>query len=350
MTDDDVATILKDVPTDSASLARSNQIIAGALIGLGRQYRDKLENPKRAAEALQELLRRYPDSEYSAEALYLLALAADELGNKALANSSRQRLKSEYASSDFARALSEPDFFDEAKGAERRLIEYYDATLAVFNNGDAAQARQRIAEVPTQFPGDNPLQPRFALLDAMATGKLEGREAYVGGLRQVMAKYPSSTEATKARDILRLLGERSGTGSALDGAAVTSDPNATPSNFELSREQAHFFIAVLPKGANVAEARTKVSDYDAEFHRLDKLTVGNVFMVRNGEQVPVVVVRRFDNQAAAMSYYTGAMGKAKDYMGGLEFEAAVISQNNYREVLRNKSFAEYLQFFQDNYL
>ncbi len=349
-TEDDVASLLKDVPKDEDGLAKSNQLIAGALIGLGRQYRDKLNNPKRSVEALQELLRRYPDSEYTPEALYLLGLAGDESGDVAAANAARQRLKANYADSKFARALTDKDFFDEAKGAERRLIEYYDGTFDAFQRGDAAAARVRLQAVDKEFGADNPLQTRFALLTAMVTGKLDGREPYIASLKDVLARFPSSDEATKARDILRLLGERSSTTSALDGAAEVGKTAAEPSNFELATEQAHFFVAVLPKGANVAEARTKVSDYDANYHRLDKLTVGNVFMVSNGEQVPVVVVRRFDNQAAAMNYFTGATGKKAEFLGGVEFEAAVISQNNYREVLRNKSFAEYLQFFQDNYL
>ena len=320
------------------------------MLGLGRQYRDKLENPQRAAEALRELLRRYPDSEHVPEALYLLGLAADAAGERAAADAARQRLKTEYPSTRFARALLEPDFFDEARGAERRLVDYYDATFAAFQAGDAAGARARIAGVEADFGADHALQPRFALLEAMVAGKLDGRDAYLAALRGVVAKYPASDEATKAKDILRLLGERSSASSALDGAAVTDGPDTPPSNFALAREQAHFFVAVLPKGTNVAEARTKVSDYDANYHRLDKLTVGNVFMVRDGEQVPVVVVRRFDDQQSAMNYYAGATGKSAEFLGGVEFEAAVISQDNYREVLRNKSFAEYLVFFQQNYL
>ena len=92
-----------------------------------------------------------------------------------------------------------------------------------------------------------------------------------------------------------------------------------------------------------------MSDYNGKYHRLEKLAVSDVSIVRDGEQTPVIVIRRFDDEVAAMKYYRSAVTREDELVGGTAYEGAVISQNNYREVLRNKSFGEYLTYFKSAY-
>ena len=351
VTDEEVDEILKAVPNDDAAVAVADGKIQAAFIGLGRQYRDNLQNPQKAADALEELLRRYPGTEYAAEALYLAALAYDELGRPADAKRLRERLVREHPDTDYAKSISNPAFFDEARGAERALVEYYDATFAAFERGQMQDVLQRITDMPAEFAEDNPLAPRFALLGSMATGKAEGKDAYVGKLRGVVSKYPSSEEATRAKEILRLLGERAGASGALDQASTAggAGKDAT-SNFKVEPEKSHYFLAALTKGANMSKAKANVADYNGEFHRLDKLAIGNVYMMSSGEQTPVIVVRRFKSQEEALNYYAGAADKKEGFIAESAFTPLIISQTNYREVLRSKSFAEYVDFFNANYL
>ena len=346
--DSDLDAILVDVPNTPEAKVAANAVIEASLFALGRDYRDRLDNPTRASEALQELLRRYPNTENAAEALYLLALAQDDLGQSAAATATRDRLNREFPESRFARSLNDPDFFDEARGAERALVDFYDQTYQLFADGDAPAARARLSEAPQQFGQDHALVARFALLNATIAGKIDGREAYVDALKSVVAKYANSDEAIRARDILRLLGERTSTAAQLDQAAAVN-ADGKPSEFEDGTGQPHYFLAVLPKGANMSESRVKVSDYNGKYHRLEKLAVSNVSMVRDGEQTPVIVIRRFDDEVAAMKYYRSAVTREDELVGGTAYEGAVISQNNYREVLRNKSFGEYLTYFKSAY-
>ena len=347
--DVDVEGILADVPNTPEAKDAANAIIEAALISLGRDYREKLDNPERAAEALAELLRRFPETEDAAEALYLLALAQDDMGQGAAADATRARLRREHPGSKYARSLAEPDFFDEAKGAEKALVDYYDETYRLFTRDQAAAARTRLTSAPGTFGEEHALMPRFALLSAQVAGKIDGRDAYITALKEVVGKYPDAEEGVKAKEILRLLGERSSTASALDQAADTGGGAGQDVTFDTNMEQAHYFLAVLPKGANMSESRAKVADFNGEHHRLEKLAVSNVSMVRDGQPTPVVVVRRFKTVEAAQKYFDSVTGKQEAFLGGLDFEPALISQANYREVLRKKSFAEYLRFFAEAY-
>jgi len=223
-----------------------------------------------------------------------------------------------------------------------------DSTYTTFEAGDAKGAKQLIDQVPTEFGENNALQSRFALLNSMVVGKLEGKEPYISELKKVVSKYPKSEEATRAKEILRLLGERVA-GAALDKAAKTGGAK-TNSNFTLTPDKSHYFLAALPKGASMSTCKAAVADYNGEYHRLEKLVIGNVYMLAEGEQTPVIVIRRFKTQEEGMSYYADVTGKMKEFMGGVEFTPLLISQGNYREVLRSKAFAEYQEFFSENYL
>ena len=340
--------ILKDVPNDATSRAASNEIIENALISLGRQYRDKLENPARAVEALEDLLRRYPQSAFIDEALYLAALAYDELNRPADAKRMRSRLVNDYPDSKFAKSISDPEFYNTANSEQKRLTAYYDSTFELFENGQVDEALLRLDGVEAEFGTEYEMKPRFALLRAMVVGKKDGKEPYIGELRKVVANYASSEEATRAKEILRLLGERAGAAGALDKAAIAA--TAVETNFTLEPDKSHYFLAALPKGESMATAKAAVADYNSEYHRLDKLAIGNVYMMSEGEQTPVIVIRRFRNQEEGMNYFAGVSGKKAEFMKGTEFTPVLISQTNYREVLRSKSFAEYIAYFQQNYL
>lgn len=346
--EEDLTKILADVPNSEAAKDASNKIIETALLSLGRQYREKLEKPARAAEALEEMMRRFPQSDNTAEALYLLGLAYDEMGETAKARAARERLKKEFPDSKYAKSLLDPAFLDAAKNAEKKLITYYDATYDLFESGDAKGAKQRLDQVPTEFGEDNSLQSRFALLNSMVVGKLDGKEPYVAELKKVVSKYPKSEEATRAKEILRLLGERVA-GTALDKAANTGGPQSN-SNFTMTPDKSHYFLAALPKEAAMSKCKAAVADYNAEYHRLEKLVIGNVYMLAEGQQTPVIVIRRFKTQEEGMAYYLDVTSKSKEFMNGVEFTPLIISQGNYREVLRSKAFEEYQQFFAENYL
>ena len=345
---DELDQMLKGVPNTPEANAASEAIVEQALAALGRQYRDKLQKPEKAADALEELLRRFPESDFAPEAHYLLALAYDDLNRTADARRVRDDLKRKFPDTKFAKSLLDPDYLASAQDAQARLVSYYDATYRLFDEGDTDGARRRIGQVVEEFGPDNELQPRFALLNAKIAGKAEGKASYVTELKEVVAKYPKSEEATRAKEILRLLGERVG-GSALV-AARAGENGLSTDKFNVDAGSSHYFLAVLPKGANMSEAKASVADYNGEFHRLKKLAIGNVYMMNDGEQTPVVVIRRFKTQDDAMTYYLDVTGKAGEFMKTGEFEPLVISQANYREVLRSKNLAGYLAFFNQNYL
>jgi len=345
MTDEQVAVILQDVPQSPDDVAESNKIIQKAYFDLGVLYRDRLQNYEKATEALETLLRRYPDTDHRLDALYYLYLAYSDMGNTTKAQEYYNKIVQDYPETTYARVLQNPNYLKEQGDKEKQLNDYYDQTYALFTSGNYQQTKSRLQQVEQEFGVENKLKSRFALLSAMTVGNLEGREAYVAGLKDVIAQYPNTDEEKRAREILRLLGV--GTTGPIRGAnTANTGENGEQFKYE---EGLHYMLIALNADASLTDAKAAISDFNRKYFKLEKLRITNIYLTPDAK-TPVVIIRRYEDKDAAMLYYETVQKNAQDFLPGFEYEMYPVTQGNYREVLRNRSLDGYREFFQANYL
>jgi len=345
LTDEDVARILKDIPSTPEQLAKSNKMVEDALFRLGTLYKDRLDHNKKAVESLEELLQRYPETEHKMEAWYFLHLAHTDLNNKPEAKKYYDLLVKNFPTSTYARVLTDPNFLAESASEQKKLMDYYDATYDAFEQGKFKVASERISKATQQFGPKNILQPKFALLQSMCLGNLKGKEDYIKSLKEVIAKYPNTPEETRAKEILRLLGQKGGKTAKKKGSKDGD------SKYKMDNKKLHYFIVVLQdKNIKLKDAQNAVSDFNREFHQLGKLRVSNVYL-GSKTGTPVLVIRRFKTKEKAMDYYNSVQSNVASFLPeGTEYEAYPITQYNYRTILKSKSMDGYREFFEDNYL
>lgn len=347
LTDDDIKSIFRDVPSTPADIAKSEKEIAKAMLKLGGLYRDRLEDNEKSIKILEERGRRFPTAEDRDEMYYFLYLAHTDLNNKTKAKYYYDKLAGEFPNSSYARVLTDPDFLSKSRAEDQALMQYYDQTYLSFEDGKYSDVAQRITAAQKEFGPGNKLQAKFALLGAMSKGSLDGKDAYRSGLREVIGKYPNTPEEVRAKEILKLLGQgASGQSVRTDGSA--SDP-VDMSKYKVEPGKLHYFIVLITGGEDISlnEAKAAISNYNTEFNKLKKLRISPVSL---GDQ-PMVVIRRFKSQDKAMTYYEGITKNAESFLpDGVEYEIYPITQNNYRTVLKSKSLEGYREFFEGNYL
>ena len=344
LTDEQLEALLSNIPRTNSDRSKAELSILDAMFDLGTLYRDRLQNNEKATEALEELNRRFPRSNYELESWYYLYLSYYELNNRSKSFEYRDKILDRYASSKYARVLTDPEYAERLANEELAVNDYYDEAYDAFNNGQTQKARDMALDARTKFGMDNPLQARFDLLHALAVGKMDGETAYKNSLNQVIAKYPNTDEQRTAREILRMLGG----GSRLPVGAEEQ----AQGNFRLNDEQVHFVIVAFDPSINLNTAKANVSDYNRKFHRPQRLTISNVFLGNNADdRIPMLIVRRFKDRAEAMKYHDGVQQNSGEFIeGNTNYDIFAISLNNYREILRSKSIESYKTFFSDNYL
>lgn len=345
LSDDEVNQMLAGVPRTDAERDRAQLEIKKAMFELGRLYRDRLENNEKAIAVLEKLNERFPSSVHELESWYYLYLAYTDMNQPDKATFYKDKIIDKYPSSNFARILLDPNYANDFLNEEKRLARQYDQTYLAFTQGRYAEALAQSRASLTQILGQHPLKPKYALLAAMCTGNTEGKEAYIAELNKLIAVYPETPEQTRAKEILRLLGA---SGANLPGQAAEAPTGA----FTVNAQDLHYIIIVFNSSAiDLNAAKNKVSDYNRTYHDLAKLRISNVYLGENND-VPVLVLRRFENQADAMVYYEGVFKNSTSFIdaASLPHQVLAISQANYREVLKARNLNGYEGFFNTNYL
>ncbi len=351
VTEEDLSSILADVPDTEEEIQKAHAAIMEAMFKLGGLYRDKLQAHEKAVEILETLLRRYPDSPYKLDALYLLYLAYSEMGDPLGAQKYKDIIVEQYPNSNYARLLTDPEYARSFLDREKLVDKYYEETYALFEQQRYGEVLRRIEEVGPKFGSKHELMPKFALLKAMSQGAVEGREAYVAALKDLIGRYPETPEAVRAREILRLLGEK--VGKAPISAIAGSGQTAEDSPFTYEEGKLHYVIVVFEPGVKLTQVKANIADYNSKYHSLERLRISNIYLgpPTDPTKLPLIVIRRFPNKHKAMEYYEGVVSNKRAFIKAeIEFELYPITQSNYREVLKRKSLDGYREFFEAHYL
>ncbi len=350
LTDEEISQMLAGVPTNDAERQKANDLIMTALFELGTLYRDRLKNNKKSVETLEQLNKKYPDSRHELESWYFLYLAYGDLGDNGKKREYFDKILEKYGNTIYARVLKDPEYLSKTEGKESKINSYYTETYAMFTGGKYTEVKSRVEKVNRLFGGNNSHQPRFALLDAMSSGALKeggGKEVYVKKLKELIGKFPNTDEEKRAKEILRLLGDKS----ALEGGLLDKEKLDNLNKvFRVEEKKVHYGIVVFDEKVDLNKVKANVSDYNRKNHKLDRLRISNIYLGSDTNR-PVIIIRKFKDKATAMKYYDGVTSDIKDFIAvKTGFDIFVVNQYNYRQILRNKSVENYRLFFAENYL
>ena len=351
--DVDMTSILKDVPNSPDQLVAANKKIEEALFTLGTLFYDRIQNYTKATGTHENLLTRYPETKHELQTWYYLYLAYTATPNAAMAKIYYDKIAAKYPTSTYARVLLDPDFARKSREDENKLTRYYDETYRLFIAGQTKTAVDRINSAEKEFGAKNEFTAKFALLRAMCMGKLQSKEVYIAELKSVVATFPNTPEQKRAKEMLRVLdGGKSDpeeTGIRPGGVASTE---TTTSIYRDEPEKVHYGIVVMQgKSISLDKAKADVADFNRLYFKVEDLKVSNIFL-GSDTNMPVLVIRKFATKADAQRYYEAAEGDREAYLtiANLSYEVFVISQDNYRELLRTRNLDEYRTFFEKAFL
>lgn len=344
LTKTEIQDIFKDVPFTEEAQADAHGQIQDAMIALGRLYRERLDYPAKSVDILNKLLTKYPDTEHELDAWYYLYLAHQDLGQQPEMKKYYDLIIGKYPESTYARVLSDPNYLGEEKEKERKLNEYYRVTYEFFEQGRYSATWKRIGEVESLFGKNNKYEVKFALLGAMTRGNIEGKDAYIDELKSLVTKYPETPEEKRAKEILRLLGDKSVTPKEIPGMESQDD------KFNLDPEGVHYIIINWDmKDASVDAVQLAINEFNKQYFKADRLRLSaNIFL---DIDVPLIVIRKFDTASKAMEFYNLAYKYPDTFIGkgGISFKVYPVTQQNYRVILKNRSLEAYDTFFRENY-
>lgn len=344
--DQEINSILKSIPRSPVQAKEANDKIANSLFELGTLFRDRIRNYPKSVEVLERLNNDYPQFAKRDEALFYLYLSYKDLPNNEKANEVLRMMRTEFPDSKFTKIANDPNYAKSLENSDESIGAYYDQTYALFEKGQHESVIERNAKKVELFPGNKEFAAKFALLNAMSYGHIEGKSRYVKELQQVIRAFPDSDESKRAKEILRFL---NGDSEAFDEILFDEAIDA----FEVEDAKLHYVFIVTYDLSQKEFDKYKldISNYNKKYHRFENLKLSNIYLnIENKSQI--ILVRSFENKEKAMAYFNGADKNREEYIGqaNAKYDVFAVTQKNYREVIKQKSANSYRVFFEENYL
>lgn len=361
---------LVDLPLDLQSMAKSNDRIMKGLYQASVIYEEKLNNPDKALETMEELLKRFPDNPYLLSAYYHCYSLYKTKGDVTRSSHYKNKILTEFKGSDYAKALNDPDYRSKIESEDLRANQMYAQAYEDFQNFFYFKVISTCNEGLLRYP-ESELRPRFLFLRALCIGRTQDVSQFKQSLKQVLESNTTSeikqtTEAIisglekgavpmqyslqdmeEARQNRLLRNWRIEEEQALV-KLEDSEKESTPI-YQYSPEEEHFFVLMFPKKEGDPNrtlfnvSRYNSENYNSRVFKVDRLSLD--------EDRIMILVKGLKSKDDALDYFNGIITNEKAFVGleEADYRNFVISTSNFSTLSEDKNIDHYLDFYTKAY-
>jgi len=333
--EDEAATIqntaiefFKQVPQTNEQVAEANKKLENAFYNLANIYHFELEEDKNAVDNYITLLKRYTETTYEPEVLYLLYLI--ELDNQpSEAATYKNKLFDKYSNSLYANLILNPQFVEESNKVNEKLAIDYKKAYQLYKEGDYESAKVFINSAINNYP-EAEFTANYWILKALIIGKTEPLPEYQLALNEYIIMYPEGELTEYAKTLFE--------------ASITYQNRLVKlKETKFSKvvlDQDHYFV-LLADSTNEATTTVKIKTLiNAQFGN-QNLTLGKLSITPTSY---FIIVKSFKNSEESLLFYD--LIKSDQSIENVTF---VISKLNFELLYQTKEIDTYLTFFEANY-
>ncbi len=352
------------LPLTDSLMAISHNNIRDALYNIGKLYKSEFLNYKRSAEAFEELLKRYPNNIYQLSAYFDLYDLYELLGDKQKSDYYRNLIISNYPGSKYAQYLQNPNYFVEMQARADSLNRLYEETFRSYRSGNYRNVI-RLSQSMKKMEPDSAMVPKIEFMEAIAQGTQTDMTGFESQLKGYIKTWPKADPTPLANEILTLIQD-----SALADyqklvdmgyineeiqneellMAQRMENDEFGGKFSYDEDLLHYFVIAYPLNAKVDLNRLK---FDLANYNIDHYTKMDFDIETEAlnEKTNMVVIRALGNKDDGVIYHRAIIRRAPVFraLSGIDYVNFAISSTNYREILSENSYSEYLRFFVKNY-
>lgn len=330
---------MQNIPVSSDQLKQSDDKIIEAYYNVGTIYKEQFGDYKRSIEALETLIKKYPDNKYLLPSYYQLYRTYLLVNDDVNANKYKNIILSQYADSEYAKVILDPEYYKQKMAELNRMNLLYDETFTAYKNGNYELAYNSALNGLAKV-NDSLLVPKFAYIKALSIGHLKPLEEFKSALNEVIGLYPKDKVANEAKTMLKYL----------------SNPELilASKNYDSNIQGDHYYILVVPNNyVNIKKLVDDMKAYNtAKFGAdslSDSLQVSNTFL---NPETQIITIKNFSGKEAALNYYN--LIKVQDDLFAIiqpnKFDQFIITTGNYQMLMAKKEINTYRDFFNSNYV
>lgn len=346
---------LKDIPFTAEQKAVSDAALAEGLYGSAVIYKDRMENFPLAMRTFQRLLVEFPDFGQTDEVCYNMYQLYARQGMEEDAEAYRLRLIAGWPDNAHAKLVSDPNFI--YKGTYGRQIEdsLYQQAYSAFQRGDYSTVLHHASYTAKEYPeGKN--RARFLFLEALSRLEQGDQRQFLSDMKRIVNNYPQATVSELAGFYMKGLQEgRILAGGHMDfgglwtrrtALGAEGDSTLTDTLFSADRLAPFVFIvAYMSDSIDENQLLYEVARYNFTNFAVRSFDLSLVPSIG----ISMLQVRIFQGYEEAYVYTHRLLNDA-DMNRKLEgLRTFIISEDNLKKLMRGRSFADYFDFYDDNF-
>jgi tetratricopeptide (TPR) repeat protein len=332
---------LKNLPLNDSLINISNDKIAIAMLNAGKAYAERIPDLVKATEIFESLINRFPSNELVPEALYNLYNINKE-GNHAKSEAYRQRLLQKYPDNEFAKILSDPDYYQKKMTEFKMAEKTYDDAYSAYTSEKFTDVISISDDALKRFPQDQ-LAPKFLLIRAYSIGRTSDERTFKQELNDLIKAWPATAESKKAGEIIAYLNQK------MPELKVEEDKKIAAEIYTADTTVNHVFVLIISDPAfNMNQASFDVISYNIDNYT-NKNYKTNASATDN--KFIQIIVSGFSNYTQALDYYKAF--KPEKFVRnstGAKMMTFIISDNNLKALKTDKDPGRYQIFFREKYL
>ncbi|HVN59206.1 MAG TPA: tetratricopeptide repeat protein [Bacteroidales bacterium] len=331
---------LKNLPLTDSLLGVSNDRIASAYLESGKVYSEKFNDNFKAVESFEKLIKRFPGGIYEPEALYsIYKIYSDE--KRAESEIYRQKLVEKYPDNEFTKIITDPSYFTKVLELRHESGRLYQSAYELYRKEDFKGTIALCEQALSRYPKDE-LVPKFMLLQSYCTAKIADERAFKESLNKLIKAYPSSQEATRAKDIVAFINNK------VPELKVEEDKQVASEIYIQEPAAVHTFVVIIENPAfNINQATFDVISYNIDNYTNKNLRTSGSLV---DDKFIIIAVSGFQKPEDAMDYYKTFKPEIIRNPSDSRILDFIIGKTNMDAFMKDKKPERYLLFFKEKYL
>ena len=343
---------LNQIPITKAQIDKSNAETATALYNVGLIYKEKIEDFPLAVKAFQEFARRFPTDPRVADAYYNNYMIQSKLENQPEAQLYRNKLITEFPTSEYALMLSQPDYAKRMAAMYSEQDSIYSRTYKAYNDNKFDIVFQNVDYIKKNYPLST-LMHKFLFLNALSIGKSSTPDKFEKALTELVSSHPQSDVSSMSKDILALMkqGQQAQTGTT-GGSLIAKREQITKTEIE-NLDQRKFTADKKSKHRLMLVSSTNIANSNKLLYSIASFNFSR-FMIKDFD----LVVNKLDSVQSALSvtnlesydeadWYSKTLNTDPllvQLLSDLNIRKIVISEANFALLRTGSTLNDYLAF------
>ncbi len=347
---------LVDLPLSDSALQASKNKVEGAYYDMATIYKEKFNDFKLSAKGYLNLLNDYPETEYKLSTYYNLYKVYYLTKEYNKAEKYKNLIITEYPDSEYAKVLSNPDYFIQLEKIENQVKFIYQATYKYFLNDSCEEVYYNYKYADSAY-SDSKLIPKFALLSTLCSGHSGDTVAFKDSLNIFKDRYPGTEEATYVEEVLAalnretrevILEEEETFGGKLGDIENIDSIDVSMYNFNPDINH-YYLLVVANEKADANRLQFNLTNFNLDYYSFLNFEINNSLL---SADYTLIVVENFKNKSMATNYFESIKiaGEIFEKVDDDAYREFIITKKNLEVFKQDKALLRYEKFFDDNYL